>query len=172
MRHPHWKKRSPFFVCVLLVLALCLLTACGSKDASAKSDPSAAAQTATAGTSLLRYNEDEGSMKLIQAFEEGNIPEEVVFRYDQMGANPEITVTDPETIQELYRLLGAVTVTGVTNESITDCYHFIQFKLADDLYISYSFEGEDIWCYGKTNYAIENSKKLFNYMLNLTEENR
>ena len=124
----------------------------------------------SAEQSLLHFNDDDGSAKLVQYFDDGNVPEEAAFLYDQMGSNPEITITDPEKIQELYQLLSMVTVTGVTNESITDCYHFVQFKLADDLYIHYSFEGSEIWCYGEHSYSIENSKKLFDFMNELTEE--
>lgn len=92
------------------------------------------------------------------------------FLYDQMGSNPDITVTDTETIKELYRLLCMVEVTGKSNTSITDSYHHIQFKLADNQYVYYSFEGSKLWCYGGDNYNIQNSGKLFQYMHQLTED--
>ena len=122
--------------------------------------------------SILAYNSDEGSAKLIAFFESGNVPEEVNFLYDQMGANPEITIHDAAVIQNLYDLLKSVEVTGETQMSITDCYHYIQFKLADDLSILYRFEGSEIWCCGDKNYSLTNSRELFNAMQKLTGENR
>ena len=159
------------FITVLTILAIGLLTACGNPaeepEAATVSTEPVKIETAE---SILYFNDDEGSAKLVQYFEDGNVPEEATFLYDQMGSNPEITITDPETIRELYRLLSMVTVSGETNESITDCYHYVQFKLAEDCYIRYSFEGSEIWCYGKQNYSIENSGKLFKFMGNLTRE--
>ena len=111
-----------------------------------------------------------GSAELIQYFADGNVPEEANALYDQMGSNPEITITDAETIKELYKYLGMVKVDGETNESITDCYHYVQFKLKDDHYIYYSFEGENIWSYGGKNYSISNSGKLFGLIKELTNE--
>ena len=111
-----------------------------------------------------------GSAELIQYFKNGNVPEEANALYDQMGSNPEITITDAETIKELYKYLGMVKVDGETNESITDCYHYVQFKLSDEHYIYYSFEGENIWSYGGKNYSISNSGKLFGLIKELTNE--
>ena len=70
-----------------------------------------------------------GSAELIQYFKNGNVPEEANALYDQMGSNPEITITDAETIKELYKYLGMVKVDGETNESITDCYHYVHGSL-------------------------------------------
>ena len=122
--------------------------------------------------SILTYNSDEGSAGLIAFFESGNVPEEVSFLYDQMGANPEVTVRDAEVIKNLYELLKSVEVTGETQMSITDCYHHIQFKLAEDLYVSYRFEGSEIWCCGDKNYSLANSSGLFNAMQKLLNESR
>ena len=163
---------SKLFIPVLMVLTMGLFTACDNTATEVETNPEPTAQiiSETQGKSLLYFNDDEGSAKLIQYFEDGNVPEEAIFLYDQMGSNPEITITDPEKIQELYQLLRMVTVIEETNESITDCYHYIQFKLADDCYIHYSFEGSEIWCYGEQNYSIDNSKKLFAFMSGLTDE--
>lgn len=159
-------KYKNLFILILLLFTTALLSACGQ----AEPEPTAVVTTEKTGNSILKYNEDEGSATLLQFFKDGNVPEEATFLYDQMGSNPEITITDPEQIRELYELLSMVTVVGKTNESITDCYHYVQFKLAEDCYIHYSFEGSEIWCYGQQNYAIENSKKLFAFMNELTEE--
>lgn len=122
--------------------------------------------------SILTYNSDEGSAKLIACFESGNVPEEMSFLYDQMGANPVITTCDADTIRSLYDLLGAVKVTGETQMSITDSYHHIQFKLSEDLSVCYSFEGSDIWCCGGKNYGLSGSRELFAAMQKLTDESR
>lgn len=165
-------KLSKQFIFVLMVLTIGLLTACDNTALKIEEilEPTAHIISEVAEKSLLYFNDDEGSAKLIQYFESGNVPEEVIFLYDQMGSNPEITLNDPNRIQELYHLLKSVTVIGETNESITDCYHYIQFKLAEDCYVHYSFEGSDIWCYGGQNYSIDNSKKLFAFMNELTDE--
>lgn len=149
-------------IILLLVFLVCLLAACK------KSEPKV--EAAAAAESILLFQEDEGSAELTAYFKDGKIPEEVNILYDQMGSNPDITITDADTIQELYRLLSMVEVTGKSEMSITDCYHHIQFKLADDLYIYYSFEGSEIWCYRGQNYNIRNSTRLFRYMQELTEE--
>ena len=158
----------------MLILAALLLTACGnaqqSTSAASGASSASAALTEPSGTSILTFNDDEDSAKLVQFFAEGNVPMEASFRYDQMGANPEITLTDPEQITELYQLLSKVEVTGESDMSATDCYHYVQFKLADDCYIHYSFEGSELYCLGNQNYSIENSKELFRFMSRLTEE--
>lgn len=152
----HWK----YLIFVLPVLML-LLTACG------KTEPQG--ETAAAAQSILLFHDDAGSAELIACFKDGKVPEEANILYDQMGSNPDITITDSDMIQELYRLLSMVEVTGKSNTSITDCYHHVQFKLADNHCIYYSFEGSEIWCYGGQNYEIQNSTKLFRYMQELTE---
>lgn len=150
------------FLAVLLALLAVLLAACGKTETKV--------ETTEAAQSILLFQEDAGSAELIAFFEEGKVPEEANILYDQMGSNPDITITDAETIQELYRLLSKVEVTGKSDTSITDCYHHVQFKLGENRYIYYSFEGSEIWCYGGENYAIQNSGKLFRYMQELTEE--
>ena len=159
-------------VLTLLILTVFLLAACGKTAAEpesiSKTSDAPASSAAIPDNSILYFNDEEGGAKLIQFFQDGKIPEEASFRYDQMGANPDITITDSEEIQKLYSLLSKVGVIGETDMSVTDCYHFVQFKLADDLYIHYSFEG-DIWCCGNQNYELENTKDLFQYMLELTD---
>lgn len=160
------------FISILIVLTVGFLTACDNTKPKVEDTSGSTAQTTSeaAEESLLYFNDDEGSAKLIRCFEEGNVPEEATILYDQMGSNPEITITEPEKIRELYQLLRSVTVIGETNESITDCYHYIQFKLAEDCYVRFSFEGSEIWCYEKQNYSIGNSQKLFTFMNELTNE--
>ena len=163
-------KYCKYLLLCLLVLMIGSLAACGQKKT--ETDPESKTTNATEFpvNSILYFNDDEGSSELIQYFEDGNVPEEANALYDQMGSNPEITITDADTIKELYKYLGMVKVDGETNESITDCYHYVQFKLADDHYIYYTFEGTDIWSYGGKNYSISNSDKLFSLIKELTDE--
>lgn len=180
-------KYCKYLLLSLLVMMTGSLAACGQKKTESEPEPvpesgpvsesePAPESKTTNGTefpvnSILYYNEDEGSAELIQYFADGKVPEEANALYDQMGGNPEITITDAETIKKLYKYLGMVKVDGETNISLTDCYHYVQFKLADDHYIHYSFEGTDIWSYGGKNYSISNSGKLFGLIKELTAEN-
>lgn len=182
-------KYCKYFLLALLVVMIGSLAACGqqktesepkSESASASepaptSEPASASNITNASTfpinSILYFNDDAGSAELIQYFEDGNVPEEANALYDQEGGNPEITITDAETIKELYKYLGMIKVDGETDTGLTDGYHHVQFKLADDHYIYYSFEGTDIWRYGGKNYSISNSGKLFGLIKELTDEN-
>ena len=165
-------KNFKYLLLSLLVVMTCLLAACGQKKTDSKEEPEIKTTNATESSvsSILYFNDDEGSAELIQYFKDGNVPEEANALYDQMGSNPEITITDAETIKELYQYLSMINVDGETNESLTDCYHYVQFKLTDDHYIYYSFEGTNIWRYGGKNYRISNSEKLFNLIKDLTNE--
>lgn len=154
-------KQQNYGMLILLVFMTGLLTACGKTET--------AVETAAKAQSILQFQEDAGSAALAASFKDGKIPEEANILYDQMGSNPDITITDADAIKELYRLLHMVEVTGKTDTSITDCYHHIQFKLSEDQYVFYAFEGSEIWCYGGENYEIQNSSKLFRYMQELTE---
>ena len=92
-------KKNKLFILILLLIATALLTACGQTKPETENEPGPAAAT---GESILYANDDEGSAMLIQYFEDGNVPEEATFLYDQMGSNPEITITDAELITKLY----------------------------------------------------------------------
>ena len=165
------KRTMLILLCALMIVSsLLVVSGCGKTQKAPEPQVTASDEKGIPKKSILNFNDDEGSAKLMKAFEEGNIPEEVSFMYDQMGSNPEITVTDPDTIEALYNALSKITVSGGTLMSITDCYHFIQFKLAENEYIFYSFEGEEIWSYGGKNYEISNSKALFRMMYNMTQE--
>ena len=167
-------KYCKYFLLSLLVMVTGSLAACGQQKTESEPEPESESKTTNTTVfpvnSILYFNDDEGSAELIQYFQDGNVPEEANVLYDQMGSNPEITITDAETIKELYKYLGMVKVDGETNESITDCYHYVEFKLADDHYIYYSFEGENLWSYGGKNYSISNSGKLFDLIKELTDE--
>ena len=160
-------KYCKHLILMLLVLMMGLLAACGQSEPK---EETGSGSLGIPADSILFYNDDEGSAELIQYFAEGNVPEEANILYDQMGSNPDITITDADTIKELFDRLSKVEVVRETNESITDCYHHVQFKLADDHYIYYSFEGSEIWCCGTKRCSINDNANLFGYMEDLTYE--
>ena len=160
-------KYCKHLILMLLVLMMGLLAACGQSEPK---EETGSGSSGIPADSILFYNDDEGSAELIQYFAEGNVPEEANILYDQMGSNPDITITDADTIKELFDRLSKVEVVRETNESITDCYHHVQFKLADDHYIYYSFEGSEIWCCGTKRCSINDNANLFGYMEDLTYE--
>ena len=162
-------KKTILILLCAVIMASSMFVGCGRAYKSPSPNITVNDAAGIPKKSILHFNDDEGSAKLIKAFEDGNIPSEVSFMYDQMGSNPEITVKDPDTIKALYNALSKVTVGGKTFMSVTDCYHYIQFKLAEDEYVLYRFEGTDIWSYNKKNYNISNSKALFNMMYDLTK---
>ena len=160
-------KYCKHLILMLLVLMMGLLAACGQSEPK---EETGSGSLGIPADSILFYNDDEGSAELIRYFAEGNVPEEANILYDQMGSNPDITITDADTIKELFDRLSKVEVVRETNESITDCYHHVQFKLADDDYIYYSFEGSEIWCCGTKRCSINDNANLFGYMKDLTDE--
>ena len=166
------KKTLLIFLCIAMIISSAFVMAgCGKTQKTPSPSIEATDSAGIPKKSILLYKNDEGSAKLIKAFEEGNIPMEVNFMYDQMGSNPDVTVKDPDTIKALYNALSKITVGGKSLMSVTDCYHYIQFKLAEDQYILYRFEGEDLWCFNGSNYNINNSKALFSMMYDITKNN-
>ena len=160
-------KYCKHLILMLLVLMMGLFAACGQSEPK---EETGSGSLGIPADSILLYNDDEGSAELIEYFAEGNVPEEANILYDQMGSNPDITITDADTIKELFDRLSKVEVVRETNESITDCYHHVQFKLGDDDYIYYSFEGSEIWCSGTKRCSINDNADLFGYMRDLTDE--
>ena len=137
-------------------------------------DKTADAETPTGllADSIISYRTDsEACQKLISDMNEGRTPVSCFARYDQGGAGPEVTVTDPETIAEIYDQLSVVTVAEETNESVTDCYHCVVFTLEDESTVSFTFEN-DIWYYGSNpemRFKVENTKGLWNLVKELYE---
>ena len=162
-------KTYRFLILIVAVLMAGSLIACGkAKTPDAK--PTETSGSGIPSDSILFFNDDAGSAELMQFFDSGKVPEEANILYDEMGSNPDITIIDPAIIKELYQRLSKITVSKESNTSITDSYHHIQFKLANDKYINYSFEGSDLWCYNSKNYDITDGGKLFGYMKELTEK--
>ena len=120
--------------------------------------------------SILLFQNDEGAAKLNADMAEGRIPTECRAMYDEMGARPEVVITDPETIKEVYNRLGHMTIGGETNESITDCYHYVVFTLQDGTTVGWSFEGTGILCWGPANYEVTYSGSLWSMVKQMQDE--
>ena len=112
---------------------------------------------------ILVFDQSEGAKKLMTAFDEGTI-ESVTVLYDEMGANEPYETTDQDEIRAVYKALKNLTVTGESDMSITDCYHYVVFNFADGGSYGYHFEGTDLLVYDNSNYAIEGGGDLFTFM--------
>ena len=121
-------------------------------------------------TPILLFRDDAGAAKLAADMEAGRIPAECRAMYDEMGSRPEVTVTDPETITELYNRFSKMTVGAPSNISITDCYHYISFLLQDGTQVGWSFEGTGILCVGQENYEVKDEGNLWFVVRGLQEE--
>lgn len=114
--------------------------------------------------SILRFNNDAGSARLVADMEAGMIPTSCVVLYDQMGTRPAVTVEDVETISKVYNLLADVTVGAKSPMSITDSYHQVAFKLQDGTTVRFSFEGEDLLSCDRDNYEVSGAGPLWAFV--------
>ena len=99
----------------------------------------------------------------MKAFDEGSIESATVL-YDQGGGNEPYTTTDQEEIRAIYKALKNITVTGESEMSVTDCYHFVSFEFEDGTSYGYHFEGTDLLCYGDSNYEITSAGDFFDFL--------
>ncbi len=141
-----------------------------AKDEAQPEDAAATEDADTKGVSLLEFQNDAGSAKLIKDMEEGRIPVACNVLYDQMGALPNVNVTDPDTIKEIYELTKGLVVIGESNWSITDCYHHVIFTLQDGTRVGYRFEGEGLLAWGSKNYAVTGGGPLWAYVRTLQDK--
>ena len=114
--------------------------------------------------SILFFMANEGSLQLMRDMADGRMPISCNVLYDAMGSRPEVTVTDPETIVELYTRLAQMTVGDVTPYSVTDAYHHIYFTLDDGTMVGWNFETEACLCWGATNYETHDNGNLWGYV--------
>ena len=112
---------------------------------------------------ILVFDKSDGAKQLMTAFDEGTIVSATVL-YDQMGANEPYETTDQDEIRTIYKGLKNITVTGESDQSITDSYHFVTFTFEDGSSYGYRFEGTDLLCYGEVNYDISGGEGLFSFM--------
>lgn len=112
---------------------------------------------------ILVFDKSDGAKQLMTAFDEGTIVSATVL-YDEMGANEPYETTDQDEIRTIYKGLKNITVTGESETSLTDSYHFVEFTFADGTSYGYRFEGTELLCYGTENYDISGGEELFSFM--------
>ena len=111
--------------------------------------------------SILWFRDDPDAAKLMADMNDGKIPSMCNVLYDEMGSRPEVTVTDPETITDLYNRLALMSVGEKSEMSITDSYHHIRFTLQDGTNVGWSFEGTELLCVGTENYEVKDEGNLW-----------
>ena len=150
----------------LLILMLCsiLMASCAAKqDPAPAPEPTPAPGGGTELTgdipqdSILYFQNDEGAAKLMNDMKEGRIPSECHAMYDEMGARPEVVMTDPAQVTEAYNRLSQMTIGGPTDYSVTDCYHYIFFKLQDGTSVGWRFESAECLVWGPQKYDVRNA---------------
>ena len=171
-------------------LALILCTACSGQSSSSSSDSSNVSSAASSASSslsassssdaspspgkapldessILFFQGDEGAERLAANMAANQIPAECNVLYDQMGSRPDVTVTDPATIAQIYDLVRGIQVIGPSGMSITDSYHHVSFKLQDGTQVGFAFEGEGNLVAGKTNYLVVGDSQLWSLVRRL-----
>ena len=113
---------------------------------------------------------DMAEKGLIEDMNDGNIPQECNVLYDEMGSRPEVTVTDAETITDLYNRLALMSVGEKSDMSITDSYHHIRFTLQDGTTVGWNFEGKDLLNIGTENYDVKDEGNLWFAVRQLQEK--
>ena len=163
----------------LLIIMLCsiLMASCAVKqDSEPSPEPVPAPGGGTEQTgdipsdSILYFQNDEGAAKLMKDLEEGKIPSECRAMYDEMGSRPEVVMTDPDQITEAYKRLSQMTIGGPTDYSITDCYHYIFFKLQDGTSVGWRFESAKYLCWGPQNYEVTNAGSIWGMVTQLQNQ--
>ena len=153
-------KRKLFALAVMLVAALGIV-GCAAQQAPSSAESGFTAQGEIPPNSILLFDGNVKSKKLVADMEAGLTPTECTVLYDQMGALPSVTVNDGETIEKIYHLLANVTVIDESQYSLTDNYHSVSFTLKDGTKVGFTFEGEGLLTRGKKNYAISGSGPLW-----------
>ena len=114
-------------------------------------------------TPILVFDKSDGAKKLMTAFDEGAVVKATVL-YDEMGANEPYETADQDEIRTIFKALKNITVSGKSEMSVTDCYHFVSFEFKDGTSYGYSFEGTSLLVYGTDNYDIAGGGDLFAFM--------
>ncbi len=180
-------KRKNSKLLITSVILLCMLTACGFGGKGSSKEPASTqnqtvnqqggsqqggsqkSEPAISGDSIVNFQNEKGFVKLREDMKNGDIPIECNVLYDEEGSRPDVTVTDQETIRNIYGQLADITVGDKTDMSVTDSYHHITFRLRNDTYVSFYFEGEDIFCCGDDNYTVSGSRNLWNTVRQLQD---
>ena len=183
------KNHSRGFIVLTVVAALacCMLAACSSGQASSSSSASSASTSASSSLpatstgvsspvdgipsdSVLLFTNDAGIAKLVSDMGEGHIPTSCNVLYDMGGSRPDVDVTDPATIKQIYDALAQVTVNGPSNMSVTDSYHHVIFTLESGAKVGLSFEGDGLLVGGKTNFDVSNTRALWKIVKDLQDQ--
>ena len=122
--------------------------------------------------SILAYlADDEKVAKLVSDMEAGKVPKQCDMLYDQMGANPEVTVTDSDDISEAYRLVEQIKVNPDSQAMpVTDSYHHVYFTLQDGTRVGWSFEGAGVIDRGRESLAVTGDDALWRHVIQLQLE--
>ncbi len=145
-------------------------TAASSTAASSTANGPSSGAGSFSPVSIVRFEGVENAGKLVADMEAGAIPVSSTVCYDQMGTLPAVTVTDPATIADIYGKLAGITVVGPSDESITDCYHFIGFELQDGTAVRFSFEGEGLLSLDRANYSVSGGGALWSLVRGIQGE--
>ena len=140
----------------------------GAEDLPIES--SVAVTTQLPDDSILLFQGNEGGAKLISDMNEGRIPLECRAMYDEMGSRPEVSTTDQNTIIQLYNYLAHVRVPGDDGMFVTDCYHYVSFKLQDGTYVTYRFEDSNLVWGQLKNYAVVDCGPLWSFIRGMQDE--
>ena len=168
------KRKKGIRLLAASAVVVCMLTACGFGKGKESAQDNKAAQEQTAaenGTpstgseiaenSIVNFKNDKAYARLKSDMEKGDTPIECNVLFDVGGARPDVTVTDEAKIKEIYDQLAKITVGEKSTRSVTDSYHHITFRLRNDTYVSFYFEGEDLFCWEKDNYAVSGGSALW-----------
>ena len=168
------KRKKGIRLLATAAVVVCMLTACGFGKGKESAQDNKAAQEQTAaenGTpstgseiaenSIVNFKNDKAYARLKSDMEKGDTPIECNVLFDVGGARPDVTVTDEAKIKEIYDQLAKITVGEKSTRSVTDSYHHITFRLRNDTYVSFYFEGEDLFCWEKDNYAVSGGSALW-----------
>lgn len=160
---------------VALAMVVCAFAACGTTvpnpTTTAPDTPKpTAVRVDIPADSILYFKSDKGAALLKADMDAGKIPVLCVTRFDEEGYRPEIEVTDPDTIIELYKRFAQMTVGDKTPWSVTDAYHYISFTLQDGTTMGWNFESSDYLWWGNTNYDVVDKGDLWPYVYDLQEQ--
>ena len=164
MKH-HFKKTIIIAsICTTALTPAATLTAC-----SAPENPVETTAGIFSEKSVLNFEEIKNVDKLNSDMSAGKTPVSCDVLYDQMGARPNVNVTDPDTIKKIYEKLGDITVTGKSNMSITDSYHHVIFTLQDGTVVRFGFEGTGMLSVGTDNYDVIGGSGLWSLVKEMQE---
>lgn len=155
-----------FYAPLFISLALCslLLVSCQNET---EDSPAETEQVSVLGDSIFAVV--PSSDALVSDMEEGRVPEYANVLYDEMGARPEVDVTDPGVISEIYDGLSKIKIESSNGMGCTDSYHHVYFRLQDGTEVSFGFEGSETLCVGRDRYEVSGGDELWSLVRSLQE---